>query len=255
MREINAKSNGSVDKTFELLDKLASGGRPMSAGEISDFLEVTKATAYSLLRSCLDKGYVERDPSTGRFALGYKFYEHGMSYRYRFPFLAAAAVHIQRASAELGVRCVVYVHRGGRAIQILIVDNSPMPEVSWGYSFPVWACASGRMLLSALSEENLTRELQGERKPLSERSVTDENVLRKLVAKARMQGYSVEHGEINPVRTCLAAPIFDYSGEMLATVCFQVSQERWAEEGEALTSEVCRLASRISSDLGYKAIG
>ena len=255
MREINAKSNSSVDKVFELLDKLASGGKTLSAGEISEALGVTKATTYSLLRSCLDSGYVERDPHSGRFALGYKFYEYGMAYRYRFPFLAVAGMHIQRTSAQLCVRCVVYVHRGGRAIQILIVDNSPLPDMNWGYSFPVWACASGRMLLSALSEEALTQELQGERIPLSPSSVTDETELRDLIAKAKEQGYCIEHGEINPERTCISAPIYDYSGEMLATVCFQISPQRWQEDGDLLTDEACHLAARISLDLGYKAIG
>ena len=255
MREINAKPNSSVDKVFELLDRLAAGGKPLSAGEISEMLGVTKATAYSLLRSCLDSGYVERDPHTGRFALGFKLYEYGMAYRYRFPFLASAGMHIQRVSAQLGVRCVVYVHRGSRAIQILIVDNSPLPDMNWGYSVPAWACASGRMLLSSLPEDELRKELEGERIPLSSSSVTDEAALRSLIAKAGEQGYCIEHGEINPARTCISAPIYDYSGEMLATVCFQISRERWQEEGETLTAEACSLAARISSDLGYKAIG
>ena len=75
MREINARTNGIAGKTLELFDLLAANIDGMSVSEISEALDITRATVYSLIRTCQDMGYVFRDPKTGLFCLGNKFYE------------------------------------------------------------------------------------------------------------------------------------------------------------------------------------
>jgi len=251
MREITTKSNSSVDKTIELVNMLASYG-PMSAADISEKLAVTKTTAYSLIRSCLDGDFIDRDPFTGRFMLGYKLFELGEAFQFQYPFISPAINHIRKIYAEKNLRVGLYVYRNGRSILIVMIDAAASVIRNWNYSDPAWASAAGRIFLSALSSselEALVKKSAAEKETDAPRSLGE---LKDLLKNVKEQGYCVASGTSDPDYTHIAAPLYNYLGNTIASVCFQIPAERWKVEGTSLLSELKLLAATISSDLGYR---
>ena len=245
------KSNGSIDNALELLDRLSYAWQGMTAIEISEYLGVTRGTAYSMLRSLTDRDYVERDRQTGRFMLGYKSLENAISYQYSFPFVEYGIPYMRLAVDELSVCCALSVFRGHKSIHILTVNFEPdFKKISRAY--PIWACATGRVLLSALSEKTIDEELSQERIPLTSATITDETKLRELIAQAGEQGYSVDVGEIDPNKANIAAPIYDISNRVLASLSFIIPSKRWEADRDVLTVKIREYASLISVQLGYK---
>ena len=56
---------------------LGRGGEPMRISEISRRLEIDKSTAYRIVSTLRDQGFVEQDPETRKYLLGIKVIEVG----------------------------------------------------------------------------------------------------------------------------------------------------------------------------------
>jgi DNA-binding IclR family transcriptional regulator len=254
MREINARTNGIAGKTLELFDLLAANIDGMSVSEISEALDITRATVYSLIRTCQDRGYVVRDPKTGLFCLGNKFYECGLKYQLRFPFTYVGGMMSRKVSNGSNVRAVIYVREGDKAVLMVSNDRPSGERPRWICSFPLWAGAPGRILLSALSENELDAVLRQERGPVTGKTVTDEQSLRERLSNARRQGFCVDIGEVEQDSALLAAPRYDREGGLVASFCFQIPTREWNGRGEELLEVVKSAARDISNDMGYRML-
>src|SRR5689334_22998815 len=65
-----AVNTSSVDKAFVLLEFLAASGRPASLQEVTEAVKLPKPTAYRLLRSLQELGYVSRPADTRNYLIG-----------------------------------------------------------------------------------------------------------------------------------------------------------------------------------------
>lgn len=257
MRQSNAPSNQSLDRALRLLDRLASTGSEMTIGDICEYINVSKSTAYSMIQSFLAAGYLERNTENGKYSVGYKFYENGMAYRYKFPFIHVASKHAQSYSQKYAVRVTVAVLCGlDKAIQILTFDSSPIPDMAWGYALPSYSAAVGKVLLAYRNEEQVYDWLEGAQlTKYTPTTTTNVDTIMNQLRKARKDGYYVAFGEYNPARVCIAAPVFDMAGRCIAAFSFQVSPADMDSRGTELVTAVKLAARSISSDLGYKDFG
>lgn len=199
---------------FELLSVRSA----MSVLDISKELGVTRTTTYSLLGPLVDLNYIEKDEETGKYRLGYRFYELGRQYRHYYPFTALAETYAKDLSAKLGqqVNVAVYRHPG----KALFISNANMRgEVSIQPESVVAASVSacGKVLLASLNDEMLEEALRG--MPYfryTENSMVDSETLREEIKKVREQGYADELGELFSSRGCIAMPIRGFGGRVLA---------------------------------------
>ena len=252
MREITARPNSIVNRTFELFELLSKSRNGMNANEICGALEITKATGYSLLRSCLDAGFVNRDSVTGNFVLGYRFFEYCVYYQNRSPILPSAVQVCDRLSKELGICCDLYVRQGEKAA-LLVIRNQEGNSLEWHVAEPMWAFAPGRILLSGLSKAELDKILKTEREPFNDNTITDSAKLREIIADAKIRGYCVDHHEVDRDSVFIAAPVSDDSGAVAASLCFQVDEKAWEENGEKLIDRLREEASELSREMNRKA--
>lgn len=83
-------------------------------------------------------------------------------------------------------------------------------------------------------------------------SITDEAALREALASVRERGIAVEHRESNPDVSCVAAPVRDRSGRVVAALSVSVPMIRWTEEREAeLAALAAEGAEALSGRLGH----
>ena len=160
----------------------------------------------------------------------------------------------RKVSNGSNVRAVIYVREGDKAVLMVSNDRPSGERPRWICSFPLWAGAPGRMLLSALTAEELDEILKDERKPLTGSTITDGATLRAIIAKAGEQGFCTDKGEVDPDSTLIAAPIYDHSGAITASFCFQIPAREWNGRGEELLEVVQSAARDISNDMGYRML-
>jgi DNA-binding IclR family transcriptional regulator len=122
-----------------------------------------------------------------------------------------------------------------------------------GRKAPAYCTGVGKLLLAHLPETESTAVLQqAELRALTSNTITDRAVLEQELAQIRRQGYSVDNMEHEEGVYCIACPIRDHTGEVIAAVSITTTSLRLQLEKlmvhlPTLTATV----DEISGELGY----
>jgi IclR family pca regulon transcriptional regulator len=121
-----------------------------------------------------------------------------------------------------------------------------------GSRFPAYAVSMGRILLAALPEQQLDRYLATtELARLTPLTITDRKKLRKLIDKARRDGYIIVRDELEEGLAAVAVPVRLKSGRTVAALnCSSLTRrldndETLQERVELLQRAACRVAEAV----------
>jgi IclR family KDG regulon transcriptional repressor len=138
-------------------------------------------------------------------------------------------------------REIVYLEKKG-AGQVLTVATRV------GGRHPAYASAMGKVLLAFLPAERLEGVLEGsELAALTAHTITDKARLQRELDQIRGQGYALDNEEAFPGIRCVAAPIRNQSGTVVAALSATVPAQRLGDERVSeLAKLITETASRIS---------
>ena len=92
----------------------------------------------------------------------------------------------------------------------------------------------------------------GKLKKLTERTITDPEVLNKVFEKIRRQGYAISRGEAIPGACGIAAPVFGEDGRIRAALSFTYPESLSPKNGiDDYVRRLKRQAEKLSADLGF----
>lgn len=228
----------------------------MNIADISKALNITRATASSLIQTLLQRNYLEKDPETSKYSIGYKIYDIALTYRYQYPFLYAVEGHINEMAEKLNIRINIAVLKPpGVAVMILSKDISLLPKMILGYVLPGYASASGKLLM-AYAPRKIVEQWLDETAciPFTPKTIIDRETLMNELDQIKTAGIAFEDEEMMLQRCCVAAPIRNISGQVIASVSFSTSKERTDAHLPELAQSITLLSKSISSSLGYNPI-
>ena len=242
----------SVRRALEIFEFLLQLGTPTTIGEIVSALQIPKSTAYELVRTLSDSGYLEPSRRGGIF-LGRKLFELGMAYRAQVDLLRDGSQIVEELRNACGDTVQLSVLENDMMLVLLKEEGShPVRIISRvGSRVPVNWAASGRLLVSDLDDDALTSLLgKSVRQSPTGRASTDIPKLIQQVRKFRKQGYATELNETNEHAGCVAAPVIDGSGKCIAAISIVVPEHRLKQNRGELTRHVRAAAAQLSQRLG-----
>jgi DNA-binding IclR family transcriptional regulator len=113
------------------------------------------------------------------------------------------------------------------------------------------------MLLASLPEHELAARFpdDAELVAMTPNSITDPAALRETLAEIRERGIAVENRESNPDVSCVAAPVRDRAGQVVAALSISVPMIRWSEDRRAeLEQLAAKGAAELSEHLGHRSL-
>jgi DNA-binding IclR family transcriptional regulator len=133
--------------------------------------------------------------------------------------------------------------------------DAPRPSTMIGRGGPLHATAIGKALISELSREEISELVGDSYARYTPRTITGIDELTAALDTVRHLGYATELEELAFGRACLAAPIRDRSGQIVAglSVSGPLSALRLGERQDQLAMTVIECADQISLGLGYHA--
>ncbi|MET9437336.1 IclR family transcriptional regulator [Streptomyces sp. NPDC006551] len=243
----------AVTRAFDILELFLHGDGTLSAPEITRKLRLPRTTTHELLTTLTARAYLATVPDQpGRYRLGVRTYQLGSRYAEQLD-LAAEGQAVAREVAETCDETVhVAILEDTDVIYIAKVDSTHAVRMvsAAGRRLPAHCTSVGKMLLAALPEAELDARLADrELVSMTPNSITDPEALRTALAEIRTRGTATEHRESNPDVSCVAAPVRDTSGRVVAALSISVPVIRWSEEREA---ELAELAAKGAADLSLR---
>ncbi|MEU3505434.1 IclR family transcriptional regulator [Streptomyces hundungensis] len=243
----------AVTRALDVLELFLESEGPLSAPDVTRRLQLPRTTVHELLTTLAARSYLAPVPEQpGRYRLGVRTHQLGSRYAEQLD-LAAEGQQVAREVAETCDETVhVAILEDTDVIYIAKVDSTHAVRMvsAAGRRLPAHCTSVGKMLLAALPEAELDARLEGRELPaMTPDSITDPAALRAALAEIRARGTAVEHRESNPDVSCVAAPVRDGTGRVVAALSISVPMIRWSGERE---SELAELAQKGAGDLSVR---
>jgi len=246
----------SLVKALSILQVLADEEPPYTLTQLSRRLHLHVSTMHRLLVNLVRQGFVEEDPVVGGYQLSYRVLRMGLRVLDRLDFRRVA----QPLLRELNQRTKETVHlailQETRAISIEKFD-SPQPvglDARLGGIMPLHCTGVGKTWLAYKGEELLSKIVESPGFPrMTARTITGLPQLRKELERILEQGYTVDQEEAVEGLSCVAGPVFNHNGQIVAAFSVAGPATRLtADRIPGLAEMVRETSQKISYRLGYR---
>ncbi|WHH59278.1 IclR family transcriptional regulator [Petroclostridium sp. X23] len=254
---MNKKKTGiiqSVDRALTIVETMYNAKEELGVTELADIIGLHKSTTFGLLSTLENRGFVTQNKDTGKYGLGLKFLEIGTEILENMDVRQIIKPYLRDLSEKYQETVHFAVEDDNMVVYIDKIE-SPRALViksSIGKRNPMHCTGVGKCLLSFMSEEKQNEILKEPLEKYTDNTIVDPKNLNEEIDKIRKNGYSIDNEEIEIGLRCIAAPIFDYKGELLGGISIsgpstRMTDERIVELIEPLKST----ASKISKSLGH----
>jgi DNA-binding IclR family transcriptional regulator len=245
-----------IDRVLALLEILAANGPAMTLAELARRVELPKSTALRLLAVLQRHRFVERESSTGDYRLGLKLLELGSQAAAQFDFGDRARSYLDRLMSATGESVFLSVLDGSEVLAIARAESARTVRVplTAGLRTPAYCTANGKAILAFLSTSDLIARL-GRRKlhAYTSNTLTTRSEIEREMKSIRVQGYAIDREEMEEGLKCIAAPVRNHTGSVVASVGILGPAFRIPDQNiVALAKLVMRAADDVSFELGYR---
>jgi DNA-binding IclR family transcriptional regulator len=123
-----------------------------------------------------------------------------------------------------------------------------------GGTAPMHSTALGKAMAAFLPDDKIYQWIRGGGlKALTDATITDDDTFLRSLREIRSRGYAVDDGEFEDSVRCVAAPIRDRAGSVLAAISVSGPVTRMPVPliGSSMAMQVVETAHHISKALGY----
>jgi len=254
--QIREDTMRSCSRTLRILEVLASG-KEMGVTDIGNAVGLHKSTVYRFLDTLEKEGYVIQNPETEKYRLSFKVLRLGYNLLSNMdlrntarPFMEHLA-HITRETIYLTT-----LDEG----QVLYLDKINLTENlqtfhKVGDKNYMHSTATGKVQAAFLPEEKVDAIIgTWGLPPRTKNTITDPGIFKEHLGKIRKCGFAIDDIEAEDDVRCIAAPIRDYTGNVIAGLSISGPATRMTPERiqKDLVSVVVETADDISRKLGYE---
>jgi DNA-binding IclR family transcriptional regulator len=202
-----------------------------------------------------ERGYIEQSGRSGRYRLGLAFVELSSLYLNRLELKTEAEPYMRDLSQK--TRQTVFLATRDRD-QIVYIEKVELFDSLRKYAIigqrkPVYATSLGKALLLGLSDDEIRTVLADTAfERLGPKTLTDIPKLIYEIQLSRERGWTMDDEEAEPGVRCVAAPVRDYRGQVVASVSTSWPIDSYPDIDIALFGSYVREATRqISIHMGY----
>jgi len=245
-----------LDRAISILTLLADGTARTPA-EISEAIELSPSTTFRMLSTLAYHHYVLREEATNQYRLGLACLELAHAYLTGNDLrrISLPELEVLRNETKENVHLAVL-----EGMEIIYLEKLPglhaigLMSSRVGGRSPAYCTGVGKVLLAYQKLDGVQAYYQVNGLPrYTEHTITNLTDLVSELEAIRRAGYGFDHGEHEDEVRCVAAPVFDITGQVVAALSISGPEARMdpLEENYDLISLILRSAMNISRQLGY----
>jgi IclR family transcriptional regulator, acetate operon repressor len=245
----------SLVRALTLLNRISEApNEGASLTELAEQVGLPSSTAHRLLTTLEQERYVRFDQDRRLWSVGVQAFVTGCTFTKTRSLVSIARPHMRDLMEEAGETVNLAVEDDGMAVYLAQVECRQMMRAFArpGSRVPLHCSAVGKSILSAISEKTLSKILHQHGMPrLTVKTIISPALLRADLKRARAAGHAIDDEEHAVGLRCIAAPIFDETGDVVAAISASGPMARIVDERIGpLTNFVMKAARAISTDMG-----
>ena len=245
----------SVATAIRLLNAFSEEEVEIGVSALSKRLGIAKSTVHRLAVTLVSEGLLEQNPENEKYRLGITLFRLGALVRQRMNVSNEAKPHLvglRSLTNETVHLAILNQH------QIMYVYNMESTQAirarsDVGVRKAAYCTAEGLAMLAYQPDEVVDGIIAEGLVPRTPHTNTDPARLRMTLREVRHRGYAIEDEESEVGMRCVAAPVRDSTGQVVAAVGVAGPVQRLSKKTvTAFAPNVVRTAEAISARLGYR---
>jgi len=248
-----------VSLALDSLELLCKQPRGLGVRELSRELAVGKSTGHRILQTLEAHGLARQDPETERYLITARLIKMASQIQRNLEFRSVARPFLSALQKRYDETIFIGVLDSA---DVVIVDRSDSSEPlrmthEIGFREPAHSTALGKVLLASLTEQELTAFCQAaEFKAFTEKTLTSPELLKAELKRVRLLGFALDDEETLTGVRCVAAPLRNALGHVVAAVSLSGPSVRLSSERiSSLAQDIRAAAESISGELGFNGWG
>jgi IclR family acetate operon transcriptional repressor len=246
----------SLIKGLLFVDLIARSERGLQLSELVELGGAPRATVIRLL-GALEAARLILVDDKGAYRLGPKLATWGSLFLASVDTRRLAADILQKLAESCGETCHLAVRDDDLVIYIDKVDSPySLRMVSRvGATAPLHSTSLGKAMLAHLPPIEVDRLLSGPLERRTPNTITDRQMLHTELGRIRERGFAIDDVENEEGIRCVAAPVFDHQGMVIAAISVAGPTTRVTREGaETLALQVMEAAAELSRRHGFNEL-
>ena len=209
----------SLDRGLRVLELFGRGQQPMTLSDLAKAADLPRATARRILFTLERAGFVASDGKL--FRLTPRVLVLASAYLASNHVVSVLQPALDKLSADAQEISSMAILDGNDAVFIARASPTRVfsSGIDIGYRLPAFCTSVGRVLLSRLSDDELTATLAAmDLAPLTPFTVTDKKRLLQAIKSDRAQDYSLVDREAEPGFRSISVPVRRYDGTIVAAI-------------------------------------
>lgn len=242
-----------LERGRNILDLVARRPAELRLIDICRELDLNKSSAFSLLNTLEKLQFVQKERGD-TYRLGPWLGILGAAYFSQFNLLesfhneAKSSVQEIHETLQLGML-------DKTEVLYLAKEETETPHVvsNPGMRYPAHTTGLGKVQLAQYDATSLRALYEGQTlDPRTPYTITDIERLWDELQEVARQGYAIDQQEAVEGFFCVAAPVYNHTGRIIAGTSVSMTKDHWLAKQETAIQEVVGLAQRISWQAGYR---
>jgi IclR family acetate operon transcriptional repressor len=243
----------SLARALAIVNALARGDG-LTLTDLAHTVGLPPSTVHRLLTTLEEARFVRFDRELSRWMIGVQAFIVGGAFLRSRDVLALARPYLRRLVEESGETANLALEDEGQAVYMAQVESRQLVRAiakPGGRAF-LHSSGIGKAMLAAMASAEVARILQKRGLPrFTERTIDTPADLRAHLAEIRARGFAIDDEEYAIGLRCVAAPILDEAGALVAAISLSGPTARLTEDRVPLLGNLVRaVAHEITAEFG-----
>ena len=245
----------SVSTAIRLMKAFSENQVEIGISDLAKKLGVAKSTVHRLAVTLVADGMLEQNPDTGKYRLGISLFRLGSLVRQRMNVSNEARPLLQELREKVNETVHLAVLDGSEIMYVFNLESTQAIRMrsDVGVRKPAYCTAEGQAILAYEDADVVERIIVGGLMARTPQTITDGDRLKKVLESIRLRGCAIEDEESEVGMRCIAAPLRNDAGDVVAAIGVGGPVSRLSKKTVAsFIPYVIETAGAISARLGHR---
>ncbi|MEH7482179.1 IclR family transcriptional regulator [Neobacillus drentensis] len=246
----------SLERALTILNKLSEYPDGIQITRLSEQVGLTKSTIHRLLATLSSMNYVVKDEETDKYKLGLQVLFLSRNLLNNSDIVTVSKPFLEKLSQEVNETVHLCIEDRGEVVYIDKIESTQTIRMysRIGSRAPMYCTGVGKILLSDKNQDEFNELISNINFiPKTPSTITSKEEFIEEIEKVKSQGYALDNAENEVVLRCIAAPIFDHKGKIIASFSISGPSNRVTMDliNDTLIEKMKQYSIAISRNLGY----